>query len=74
MFWNNSISLKWDKCICSLTNLVMAIKVKTFSRPPVKSADWKTIFFISQPKRMLWVVVGVKKNRLNEMVLYSTKN
>ena len=25
-------------------------------RPPDKSACWKTIFFISHPKHMLWVL------------------
>ena len=50
-------------------------------RPPDKSAYCKTIFFISPPKHMLWVlkrsktyVVGTQKNRLNEMVLLSTQN
>ena len=26
------------------------------NRPPDKSAYWKTIFFISHPKHMLWVL------------------
>ena len=46
----------------------------------VKSAYQKTIFLISQPKHMLWVlkrtisyVVGTQKNRLNETVLISTQ-
>ena len=40
------------------------------TRPPDKSAYWKIIFFISQPKH----VVGTQKNHLNETVLLSTQN
>ena len=38
------------------------------SRPPDKSEYWKTIFFVSHPKHMLWVLkhlfklMGKKKN------------
>ena len=39
-------------------------------RPPDKSAYWKIIFLISEPKH----VVGTQKNRLNETVLLSTQN
>ena len=28
----------------------------TYTRPLDKSVYWKTIFFISQPKHMLWVL------------------
>ena len=40
-------------------------------RPTDKSLYLIIIFFISQPKKN---VVGTQKNRLNEMVLYSTQN
>ena len=32
------------------------IMVKSLNRAPVRSAYWKTIFFISHPKHMLWVL------------------
>ena len=35
---------------------VMRFSGQHFSRPPDKSAYWKTIFFISHPKHMLWVL------------------
>ena len=31
-------------------------KIVVTIRPPDKSAYWKTIFFISHPKHMLWVL------------------
>ena len=34
----------------------MDMLVTVSYRPPDKSAYWKTIFFISHPKHMLWVL------------------
>ena len=31
------------------------------SMPPDKSAHWKTIFFISHPKHMLWVLKRMRR-------------
>ena len=40
---------------------VLRFSGQHFSRPPNKSAYWKTVFFFSYPKHMLWT----SKNRLN---------
>ena len=43
---------KYDICF----TLTFVYKVIPAIRPPDKSAFWKTIFFISHPKHMLWVL------------------
>ena len=39
-------------------------KITVKSRPPDKSVYWKTIFFISHPKHMLWVLKRTVSMRL----------
>ena len=34
----------------------LSIESEIKARPPDKSVYWKTIFFISHPKHMLWVL------------------
>ena len=42
-----------------------------YYRPPDKSGNWKTIFFISHPKHMLWVLKREGVQRLIGRVLDS---
>ena len=39
-----------------LEKIAWICKKKSQTRAPDKSAYWKTIFFISHPKHMLWVL------------------
>ena len=51
-----------------MANAMNGLKSLGTARPPYKSVYWKTIFVISHPKHMLWVL----KNRLNETFYFES--
>ena len=54
----NLLVLEIVTSLCSLEDLFLKIiyKNKVFYMSPGKSAYWKTVFFISHPKHMFWVL------------------
>ena len=49
------LEIKYTQMAKSMQNYQACSVLRQLLRPPDKSAYWKTIFFMSYPKHMLWV-------------------